>query len=677
MVQEVERDARGAATSSEVVAAIRRRAGRRARGRRSTPWSCSARRPAQDFQRQGPAPGCRAAFLAGSLATVLDAGGETGAGDRPAAERGSPRTDPRELAGRRAGAPRPAVAGARSTRSRPLADYAARLARRSCELLHAVEAALGSRSPLDRFFDGLTLAELARFLGRAAGGAAGVRAAAGGGRSTGDHPALPRPALPLVPPPARPGEPGLQRAAARSACAGRWTPRRCAAPSRPWWTATRPCAPRSRSWTASRVQRVAERADGLPSSRRTPPAGARSAGERLARGGPPAVRPRGRPAAARRPLPRRGASTCSCVAFHHIVTDFWSLGRAARGARLALPARCTPTCLLPPACATPTVVALAAGAPGRARGRAAVGLVAASAWPASCRSSSLPHRPAAAAGPDLRAAPPCRAPSSARLTGGVQELGRARGRATPFVTLLAAFEACSTATPARTTCCWDRRPRPARTPRLRPASSATSSTPWCCAPDLAGDPAFRRFLGAARRDVLGAFEHQDFPFPLLVERLQPERDPGRSPLFQVIASAAGRAGRRPGPDRLRPRRAGRAWSWAGCAWSRSRWTWGSPSSTSPCRWARWAARLVAAFDYNTDLFDAVTVERLAEHFATLLEGIAADPERPLSALPLLTAAEERQLLVEVGTTRGPTSRARPASPISSRRRRRPRPRPRP
>ena len=50
---------------------------------------------------------------------------------------------------------------------------------------------------------------------------------------------------------------------------------------------------------------------------------------------------------------------------------------------------------------------------------------------------------------------------------------------------------------------------------------------------LDGDPAFRGFLNQVRETVLGAMEHQDFPFPWLVDRLQPKRDPSYSPIFQV------------------------------------------------------------------------------------------------------------------------------------------------
>ncbi|HSH12993.1 MAG TPA: amino acid adenylation domain-containing protein, partial [Desulfurivibrionaceae bacterium] len=54
--------------------------------------------------------------------------------------------------------------------------------------------------------------------------------------------------------------------------------------------------------------------------------------------------------------------------------------------------------------------------------------------------------------------------------------------------------------------------------------------------------------------------------------------------------------------------------------------------------------------YNTDLFDSSTARRMLKQFQTLLEGIVADPERPLSALPLLTQAQGHQLLVEWNET---------------------------
>ena len=56
-------------------------------------------------------------------------------------------------------------------------------------------------------------------------------------------------------------------------------------------------------------------------------------------------------------------------------------------------------------------------------------------------------------------------------------------------------------------------------------------------------------------------------------------------------------------------------------------------------------------EYNTDLFAAPTIARLTTHYRTLLEGVVADPDRPISTLPLLTDAERHQMLIEWNDTR--------------------------
>ena len=63
-----------------------------------------------------------------------------------------------------------------------------------------------------------------------------------------------------------------------------------------------------------------------------------------------------------------------------------------------------------------------------------------------------------------------------------------------------------------------------------------------------------------------------------------------------------------------------------------------------------ATGLVGVWEYNTDLFDASTIERMTGHFVTLLEGIVANPEERISQLPLLTEVEQQQLLVEWNDT---------------------------
>src|SRR5262249_54137488 len=57
-----------------------------------------------------------------------------------------------------------------------------------------------------------------------------------------------------------------------------------------------------------------------------------------------------------------------------------------------------------------------------------------------------------------------------------------------------------------------------------------------------------------------------------------------------------------------------------------------------------------AFEYNTDLFNHATIQRMANHFETLLSGIVANPQQPIAELPLLTHTELQQLLVEWNAT---------------------------
>src|SRR5262249_15750248 len=61
-------------------------------------------------------------------------------------------------------------------------------------------------------------------------------------------------------------------------------------------------------------------------------------------------------------------------------------------------------------------------------------------------------------------------------------------------------------------------------------------------------------------------------------------------------------------------------------------------------------RLKCYFEYNIDLFETATIERMVAHFQILLDGIAADPERRISDLPLLSRAETHQLLAEWNDT---------------------------
>ena len=160
--------------------------------------------------------------------------------------------------------------------------------------------------------------------------------------------------------------------------------------------------------------------------------------------------------------------------------------------------------------------------------------------------------------------------------------------------------------------------------------------------DLSGDPSFRELLGRVRETALGAYAHQDLPFEMLVEQLQPERDLSRNPLFQITFQLF------TSPTLVQSATTGTL-----TALEVERGT-----SKFDITFDLWETEegLGAQLIYDTDLFEAETMARLAGHYQTLLEGAAADPERPLSRLPLLTARERRQLLVEWTNTRRPYPR---------------------
>jgi len=155
--------------------------------------------------------------------------------------------------------------------------------------------------------------------------------------------------------------------------------------------------------------------------------------------------------------------------------------------------------------------------------------------------------------------------------------------------------------------------------------------------DLSGDPAFRDLLERVRETVLGALAHAELPFERLVEALQPERDLSRSPLFQVLFALRNE----PLPALDLP---GLALTPADTAAAAAQFDLVLSLEESAGGLAGW-------IEYNPDLFDGATVERLALHCGALLAGAVAAPGRRLSELPLLSEAESAQLLVQWNDTR--------------------------
>lgn len=222
------------------------------------------------------------------------------------------------------------------------------------------------------------------------------------------------------------------------------------------------------------------------------------------------------------------------------------------------------------------------------------------------------------------------------LTDSVKALAD-RSQATPYMVLLAAFQALL----ARYTSQDDfavGSPVAGRTlPELEPLVGCFVNMLTMRA-DLTGRPSFTDLLARVQETASAAYDHQELPFEQLVQRLDLPRDVARAPLFQVIfamqnyqrGSAAGASG---------------------------------TLSAEPFPLTSWATRydlelyisqdgdaLDALFVYNTDLFGAETIARLANHFTALLTAALDAPELPVADAEMLDAAERARLLADFNAT---------------------------
>lgn len=154
--------------------------------------------------------------------------------------------------------------------------------------------------------------------------------------------------------------------------------------------------------------------------------------------------------------------------------------------------------------------------------------------------------------------------------------------------------------------------------------------------DLSGNPTFRESLRRVRAMALAAYDHQDYPFEKLVVELRPERDLSFSPVFQVLFSVGHVAAGAPDLPGLTLKQ--------------------MDVDRGICKFDLTVGMTEVAdgvnigCEYSTDLFERRTVERLLDNFEALLEAVVANPDEPIARLPVVTAAERRQVLVEWNAT---------------------------
>ncbi|MGY0006397.1 non-ribosomal peptide synthetase, partial [Micromonospora sp. I033] len=156
---------------------------------------------------------------------------------------------------------------------------------------------------------------------------------------------------------------------------------------------------------------------------------------------------------------------------------------------------------------------------------------------------------------------------------------------------------------------------------------------------LDDNPSFETLLGRVRTAALDAFSRQELPFGTLLESLRPARQPGFTPLFQVMFVY----GREAAPPRLDGLEV--------------------TSLDVPTTTAKFdltvsvrenADGVRTVLEYRTDLFDDDAMGRLAGHFQTLLRSLVADPGAPVGSAAMLAPDEYRQLVVDWNRTAIPT-----------------------
>ncbi|MDJ0598953.1 MAG: amino acid adenylation domain-containing protein [Crocosphaera sp.] len=162
--------------------------------------------------------------------------------------------------------------------------------------------------------------------------------------------------------------------------------------------------------------------------------------------------------------------------------------------------------------------------------------------------------------------------------------------------------------------------------------------------NLGGNPTFAQFLSQVRQTVLEAITHQEYPSPLLIERLQVNRDPSLPGLFRVSfnllkLSEIAEDYELSVSNQAKPRE-----NWGGLTLEPFIIPQQEGQNDLVFDMMETTESLLGILRYNTDLFKETTISRMASHFQALLTGIIANPKQPIASLPLLTKAEKNDLL---------------------------------
>lgn len=137
---------------------------------------------------------------------------------------------------------------------------------------------------------------------------------------------------------------------------------------------------------------------------------------------------------------------------------------------------------------------------------------------------------------------------------------------------------------------------------------------------------FRSLLRQVRERALAAYAHPDLPFEHLVAEVATDRDPGRTPLFQVMfvmhdTGGVSQVSKVSGNRELET---------------------GTSKFDLTLFMSETGGHLEGMIEYSTDLFEAPTIRRLCRYYRTVLEAVVSDPDRPVATLPMLSEGEREE-----------------------------------
>ncbi len=146
---------------------------------------------------------------------------------------------------------------------------------------------------------------------------------------------------------------------------------------------------------------------------------------------------------------------------------------------------------------------------------------------------------------------------------------------------------------------------------------------------IKSEQSFQQFLHQTRQTCLDAYQHQDIPFEFLVEQLKPVRSLSYNPIFQVMFAVENN-------DSEALNLPGLKIEWIDSSYPFAKFDLSLLALESD-------GQLNCNWEYATDLFETITIQRMAEHWEVLLQQIVTNPQQTISTLSWLTKADQKQL----------------------------------